>query len=77
MFKSTSGTVGFGKLGFKVSHTRPCCKAIDTYANAVVKITLATGAVKITQYCVKKAWQYYGKCRNQSNLTIHTGRKAA
>lgn len=77
MFKSTSGTVGFGKLSLKVSHTRPCCKAIGAKANAAVKLILATGAVKLTHYCAKKAWKYYGKCRNQSNLTVHRGRKAA
>ena len=77
MFKSTSGTVGFGKLNLKVSHTRPCCKAIEAQAKAVVKIILATGAVKIARYGAKKAWKYYGKRRNQSNLTVHTGRKTA
>ena len=77
MFKSTSGTVGFGKLSLKVSHTRPCCKAIEAHAKAAVKLILAAGAVNLTRYCAKKAWKYYGKRRNQSNLTMHMGRKAA
>ena len=77
MFKSTSGTVGFGKLSLKVSHTRPCCKAIREEAIAVAIIITATGAVKLTHYCAKKAWKYYDSRRNQSNLTVHKRRKAA
>ena len=77
MFRSTSGTVGFGKLSLKVSHTRPCCKAIREQAYAAAIIMVTAGAVKLTHYCAKKAWKYYGKRRNQSNLTVHTGRKAA